>query len=231
MSKKTLIFDHDTISHPALIRHLNEAIGKIVLRPTIVLDIASFRKALKRDQWDVIIVDFCQFYFRKATKRSVVLFAHEVRQIQKNDLFYFLGVVGTLEQKEYFPLLNIHPLEKGYFRVKINELFGISSSGGAEADIPSIQKIVCEKYGVPYEKVQQKTRKREVVKARQVTMFLSKMFTKKSLKSIGEHFGGRDHTTVIHSCQTVKDLIDTDEVFHEDIREFVSIIKKWKIAS
>ena len=43
--------------------------------------------------------------------------------------------------------------------------------------------------------------------------------TKNSLKTIGEHFGGRDHTTVIHSCQTVKDLMDTDSLFRENVTE------------
>ena len=70
--------------------------------------------------------------------------------------------------------------------------------------------MVCEYFDVPYDKLLQKTRKREIVQARQITMYLAKAFTKNSLKTIGEHFGGRDHTTVIHTCQTVKDLMDTD---------------------
>ena len=88
-----------------------------------------------------------------------------------------------------------------------------------EITIESIQKIVCEYFDVKFEKLLQKTRKREIVQARQITMFLSKMFTKNSLKTIGDHFGGRDHTTVIHSCQTVKDLMDTDVLFKEHVME------------
>ena len=88
-----------------------------------------------------------------------------------------------------------------------------------EITIENIQKMVCEYFGVPIEKLQQKTRKREIVQARQITMFLAKSFTKNSLKTIGEHFGGRDHTTVIHSCQTVKDLMDTDTLFKENVVE------------
>ncbi|HLK28100.1 MAG TPA: chromosomal replication initiator protein DnaA, partial [Puia sp.] len=88
-----------------------------------------------------------------------------------------------------------------------------------EITIEIIQKMVCEFYDVPYEKLLQKTRKREIVQARQITMYLAKAFTKNSLKTIGEHFGGRDHTTVIHSCQTVKDLMDTDSLFRENVTE------------
>jgi chromosomal replication initiator protein len=92
-------------------------------------------------------------------------------------------------------------------------------SSNKEITIDAIQKMVCEYFDLPYDKLLQKTRKREIVQARQITMFLSKAFTKNSLKTIGEHFGGRDHTTVIHSCQTVKDLMDTDTLFKESVLE------------
>src|SRR5258705_5422636 len=92
-------------------------------------------------------------------------------------------------------------------------------SSSKEITIDAIQKMVCEYFDVPYDKLLQKTRKREIVQARQITMFLAKAFTKNSLKTIGEHFGGSDHTTVIPSCQTVKDLMDTDSLFKENVLE------------
>lgn len=94
-----------------------------------------------------------------------------------------------------------------------------------ELTIDTIQKIVCEYFDVAYDRLLQKTRKREIVQARQITMYLSKQFTKNSLKSIGDHFGGRDHTTVIHSCQTVKDLMDTDSLFKENVTELTQKIQ------
>jgi chromosomal replication initiator protein len=97
-----------------------------------------------------------------------------------------------------------------------------------EITIEAIQKMVCEYFNVGYEKLLHKTRKREIVQARQITMYLSKQFTKNSLKTIGEHFGGRDHTTVIHSCQTVKDLMDTDSIFKENVQE---LTQKVQLAS
>jgi hypothetical protein len=62
-----------------------------------------------------------------------------------------------------------------------------------EITIDAIQKMVCEYFDVSYDKLLHKTRKREIVQARQITMYLAKAFTKNSLKNIGEHFGGRDH--------------------------------------
>jgi chromosomal replication initiator protein len=94
-----------------------------------------------------------------------------------------------------------------------------------EITIDAIQKMVCEFFDVSYDKLLQKTRKREIVQARQITMYLAKAFTKNSLKTIGEHFGGRDHTTVIHSCQTVKDLMDTDSIFRENVMELTQKVQ------
>ena len=88
-----------------------------------------------------------------------------------------------------------------------------------ELTIENIQKMVCDYFHLPYDRLLAKTRKREVVQARQITMYLAKKFTKSSLKNIGEHFGGFDHTTVIHSCQTVENLMDTDTEYKEHLLE------------
>ena len=98
-------------------------------------------------------------------------------------------------------------------------LRNIVKTSSKEITIDTIQKMVCDYYDIGYDKLQAKTRKREIVQARQISMFLAKQFTKNSLKTIGDHFGGRDHTTVIHSCQTVKDLMDTDTMIREQVKE------------
>ncbi len=97
-----------------------------------------------------------------------------------------------------------------------------------ELGIDEIQKMVCNFYNVTYDDLLSKTRKREIVQARQITMYLAKKFTKSSLKAIGEHFSGKDHTTVIHSCQTVENLMDTDTAYKERLLE---IMQKVQIAS
>ncbi|MEX0813554.1 MAG: chromosomal replication initiator protein DnaA [Chitinophagales bacterium] len=88
-----------------------------------------------------------------------------------------------------------------------------------EVSIEYIQKTVCEHFSVPVEKLKEKTRKRAIVQARQLSMFLAKNYTKNSLKIIGKHFGGRDHSTVIHSCQAIQNLIDTDDGFNDQVRD------------
>jgi chromosomal replication initiator protein len=96
-----------------------------------------------------------------------------------------------------------------------------------EISIDYIQKLVCEYFEVPVEMVKSKTRKREIVQARQISMYLAKNHTKTSLKSIGAYFGGRDHSTVIYACQTVEDLIDTDKKFKAYVQD---IQKKLKMS-
>jgi len=88
-----------------------------------------------------------------------------------------------------------------------------------EITIESIQKIVGEHFSVEVELMKAKTRKRQIVQARQIAMFFAKELTRHSLKSIGLHFGGRDHSTVIHALQTVNDLIATDKYFKQSVTE------------
>ncbi|MFM9945965.1 MAG: chromosomal replication initiator protein DnaA [Bacteroidia bacterium] len=94
-----------------------------------------------------------------------------------------------------------------------------------EVSIDYIQKLVTEFYGLSVDQLKSKTRKREIVQARQISMYYAKSMTKASLKSIGTYFGGRDHSTVIHACQTVNDLMDTDKKFKNDVEEIGKRIK------
>jgi chromosomal replication initiator protein len=75
--------------------------------------------------------------------------------------------------------------------------------------IEQIQEYVCDYFGIDTNKVREKTRKQEIVEARQIAMYLSKQFTDSSLKTIGLHFGGRDHSTVIHAISTVEERMQT----------------------
>ncbi|MBY5952700.1 chromosomal replication initiator protein DnaA [Algoriphagus sp. NF] len=97
-----------------------------------------------------------------------------------------------------------------------------------EVGIDFIQKTVSEYFGIALDDLKAKTRKKEIVIARQVAMYFSKEFTNHSLKSIGYHFGGRDHSTVIHALTTVNDMIDTDNQFKNSINE---LKKKFKMRS
>ena len=93
----------------------------------------------------------------------------------------------------------------------------ISTSRETNISIEYITKIVCESFGVEENKVREKNRRKEVVMARQVAMYLSKKLTRSSLKTIGLHFGGRDHSTVIHAFNSIDNLMNEDEHLKETV--------------
>jgi len=95
----------------------------------------------------------------------------------------------------------------------------------SEVGIDYIQKTVSDYFNVAQDDLKAKTRKKEIVIARQVAMYFSKDYTNHSLKSIGYHFGGRDHSTVIHAVQSVNDMIDTNANFRHKMDELKKRMK------
>jgi len=98
-----------------------------------------------------------------------------------------------------------------------------------EISIDFIQKVVCDYFDLPLEVLKSKTRKREVVQARQLAMYFSKNLTKSSLSNIGIHCGGKDHATVLHACRTVNNLMETDKKFKTyvtDIQKRIQVHEK-----
>lgn len=92
----------------------------------------------------------------------------------------------------------------------VDRLLGESTVMGRVA-ASDIVTTVARKYGVPTELVYGRSRKRGPVFARQLAMFLCRDLTSKTFSEIGRLFDGRDHSTVIHACETIKSLRDTDE--------------------
>ena len=82
--------------------------------------------------------------------------------------------------------------------------------------IENIQRVVAEYYNIRVSDLHSKRRSRSVTRPRQVAMSISKELTKNSLPEIGDLFGGRDHTTVIHACKKVEELKSSDIKIMED---------------
>jgi len=94
-----------------------------------------------------------------------------------------------------------------------------------ELNVDQIQKTTAKQFNTTLEDLKSKTRKKDVVVARQVAMFLAKEYTKNSLKVIGYHFGGRDHATVIHAVKCVQEMIETNPQIAEEIRSIKTKLK------
>lgn len=91
--------------------------------------------------------------------------------------------------------------------------------------IDYIQKVVCEYFGLPVDVLSAKTRKREIVQARQIAMYFSKSLTKASLSTIGSVIGNKDHATVLHACKTVNNLMETDKRFKAQVEDIQKKLK------
>jgi len=105
-----------------------------------------------------------------------------------------------------------------------DKLVGKSRS---EISVSKIQKTVCDYFKISTEHFLSSSRKRELVQARQIAMFLSRNLTNSSLASIGSQTGGRDHATVLHAYNTVCDLIDTDRSFRKYVVDIEKQIKSF----
>ncbi len=90
--------------------------------------------------------------------------------------------------------------------------------------IDNIQKTVAEYYKVKIVDLLSKRRSRSIARPRQMGMMLSKELTNRSLPEIGDAFGGRDHTTVIHACRKIKELVQLESDFAEDHKNLLRIL-------
>ena len=87
--------------------------------------------------------------------------------------------------------------------------------------IDNIQKTVADYYGLQTKELSSKRRTRSIARPRQMAMALAKELTEHSLPEIGDKFGGRDHTTVLHGCKRVRELIETDGKLREDWEKLI----------
>lgn len=90
-----------------------------------------------------------------------------------------------------------------------------------QVGIDNIQKVVCEYYKIKMNDMVSKRRSRSVARPRQVAMALAKELTNHSLPEIGEAFGGRDHTTVLHACRKIKELQEQTADIREDMKNLL----------
>jgi chromosomal replication initiator protein len=90
--------------------------------------------------------------------------------------------------------------------------------------VPNIQKITAEYFNVRLQDLLSKRRVRSLARPRQIAMALSKELTEHSLPEIGEAFGGRDHTTVLHACRTIKKLSETDARMRQDWEQLIRVL-------
>ena len=107
------------------------------------------------------------------------------------------------------------PLTAKFAKEYLTDIF---SARDIDITCESIKKAVCKKYNIKIADIESKKRNREFSHPRQIAMYLCRDLTKLSLPKIGESFGGRDHTTVLHACEKIGKQVKLDPTLLEDIR-------------
>ncbi|MCX2979969.1 chromosomal replication initiator protein DnaA [Halieaceae bacterium IMCC14734] len=110
------------------------------------------------------------------------------------------------------------PIDVALIKESLKDLLALQDK---QVSMDNIQRTVAEYYKIKVADLMSKRRSRSVARPRQVAMALSKELTNHSLPEIGDSFGGRDHTTVLHACRKIKELRETDSDIREDYKNFL----------
>ncbi len=102
----------------------------------------------------------------------------------------------------------------------------ISTQQTTRITIPLIQQAVAEYFNLSVEDLKSKRRTQNIALPRQIAMYLARELTDSSLPKIGEEFGGRDHTTVMHGCERIKESMGIDPLVNQAIKDLTQQLKK-----
>jgi chromosomal replication initiator protein len=149
----------------------------------------------------------------KAQERGVRLeesVAAIIAQRMRSNVRDLEGALNTLIANARF---TGRPITEGFTREVLRDLLTVHDR---LITVENIQKTVSEYYKIRVSELLSRRRTRTIARPRQMAMALSKELTEHSLPEIGEAFGGRDHTTVLHACRKIEELCDTDGRIRED---------------
>ena len=102
----------------------------------------------------------------------------------------------------------------------------IASTQKKIINIPYIQEVVCDYFGIKREDLLSKSRKRDIALPRQLAMYFSKEYTNATFSKIGEEMGGKDHSTVMYACETIKDVSKIDKQLKKYVKDLTERIKQ-----
>ncbi len=130
---------------------------------------------------------------------------------------------GALKKIIAFAHFHKVPISLEVAREALKDLLGAHNR---QITLEFIQKTVADYFKIKVSEMYSKKRTRAIARPRQVAMWLAKELTPESYPAIGEAFGGRDHTTVLHACRTIADLRLKDEVLNHDLHVLVQTLRK-----
>ncbi len=127
------------------------------------------------------------------------------------------GILNTL-------ICKIQLKGKNLTEQEVRSIIKHNTKPNQKVSTAEVVKKIADYYQIPEESIYKKTRKKEVVRPRQVIMYILREDFAISYPTIGERLGGRDHTTVIHSCEKIKHLLIDDTILESEIERIRSLI-------
>lgn len=149
----------------------------------------------KADQHNITLPSEVSFFIAKRIRSNVRELEGALKRVIANSL-----LIGT-------------PITLDFTREALADLLAVQAK---TVTVENIQKTVAEYHNIRLADLSGTSRSRSIARPRQVAMALAKELTSKSLPEIGKAFGGRDHTTVLHACRKIAELIESDERMRED---------------
>ncbi|MFZ5557006.1 MAG: chromosomal replication initiator protein DnaA [Pseudomonadota bacterium] len=159
---------------------------------------------------------------KKAVTEQVVLDENVAFFIAKNIRSNVRELEGALKRVIAFSRFTGMPISLEVAREALKDLLAVQSR---QVSIENIQKTVADYYKIKVADLYSKKRSRNVARPRQLAMALAKELTTLSLPDIGDAFGGRDHTTVLHACRKITELQGTNPEISRDFKTLVQILR------
>jgi hypothetical protein len=215
MQKQILIFDPELADSNTETAYLTMLCNKD--DPHIVTCEHDFRKAFhETHRWSIIIINFQVTALLNMPEDVCSAYVLEIKTFQKPSCI-FVGITTNNSQREILQRHGFKLSQKIYPIEDLRVLLELPPKNNVTID--DVKNLVCTEYALSPDVLIKKTRKRVIVEPRQVALYLCKLFVKESLKSIGQYFNKKDHTTVRYSYLKIKDLMDVDEDFRKKIRK------------
>ena len=152
----------------------------------------------KAEQMNLALPSECAFFIAQQVKSNVRELEGALKRVAANAKFAKSDIDITLVKDSLRDILAIQ---------------------AKMVTIPNIQRVVADYYNIKTSELLSKRRNRSITRPRQIAMALSKELTNHSLPEIGDAFGGRDHTTVIHACEKTKELTQENLEIEEDYKK------------
>ena len=152
----------------------------------------------KAEQMNLLLPSECAFFIAQQVKSNVRELEGALKRVAANAKFAKSDIDITLVKDSLRDILAIQ---------------------AKMVTIPNIQRVVADYYNIKTSELLSKRRNRSITRPRQIAMALSKELTNHSLPEIGDAFGGRDHTTVIHACEKTKELTQESLEIEEDYKK------------